>query len=470
MKYKLPFFYDYVFPNMVLPNALITEFGLVNYLHTLHSNRQNFNSFFEEQLGDQNPVTALFDTSLGTWPNSLRTNGTHMSAGCYWESLEYYEDSLFYGKKKTNKYIYPIKISPHIDDFIGYNLRHGSKLNGEYFWKHMSAEALADVHSGRAIVFLDYAQENYVDKHSYCNLHEVIKLSGIPKSQIILAFNSFNARELYESWFSPDERMLEVHNWPFVMTNSSFHYDYIEKSYLNPLEFTHSQHSHRDNYFLFKIKRPRNHRLALLYKMCTDGLLEKGDWSCITSPEFNEHQVNAIAAAYNFQIDVAKVQELYKKFPYPLKNERDIDLSTVSAWSDKNSDAHKNSYFYICTETFTNSEYKSLTEKVFKPIINFQPFLFVAYPGALKLLKELGFKTFDGFIDESYDDEPDESKRIHMIYSEITRLCSMSKEEIHNWFWSMKDILFHNNKHLLQLWKNEPIGAELIKYLHNRLV
>ena len=44
--------------------------------------------------------------------------------------------------------------------------------------------------------------------------------------------------------------------------------------------------------------------------MCTDGLLEKGDWSCITPPEFNEHHVNAIAAAYNFQIDVAKVQAL----------------------------------------------------------------------------------------------------------------------------------------------------------------
>ena len=112
-------------------------------------------SFFEEQLGDQNPVTALFDTSLGTWPNSLRTNGTHMSAGCYWNSVDYYENSLYYGKKETNKYIYPIKISPHIDDFIGYNLRQGSKLNGEYFWKHMSAEALGSViHAMKYALFL----------------------------------------------------------------------------------------------------------------------------------------------------------------------------------------------------------------------------------------------------------------------------------------------------------------------------
>ena len=160
--------------------------------------------------------------------------------------------------------------------------------------------------------------------------------------------------------------------------------------------------------------------------MCTDGLLEKGDWSCITPPSFNDQDVQRISEKYSFEVDINKVAELYKKLPYALKSEKDIDLSTISAWSDKNNDAHKNSYFYICTETFTTGEYKSLTEKVFKPIANFQPFLFVAYPGALHVLKELGFKTFDGFIDESYDHEQDESKRIQMIYKEITRLCSMS--------------------------------------------
>jgi len=38
MKYRIPFFYDYVFPTFILPNALITELGIVNYMHSMYSN------------------------------------------------------------------------------------------------------------------------------------------------------------------------------------------------------------------------------------------------------------------------------------------------------------------------------------------------------------------------------------------------------------------------------------------------
>jgi hypothetical protein len=117
-----------------------------------------------------------------------------------------------------------------------------------------------------------------------------------------------------------------------------------------------------------------------------------------------------------------------------------------------------------------HGEYKSLTEKVFKPIANFQPFVFVAYPGALALLKELGFKTFSPFIDESYDDELDEAVRLQMIYKEIDRLCCMSIQEMHDWYWAMKEILIHNHNHLLTLQHQEPKSLELIKYLYDRVM
>jgi hypothetical protein len=104
-----------------------------------------------------------------------------------------------------------------------------------------------------------------------------------------------------------------------------------------------------------------------------------------------------------------------------------------------------------------------LTEKIFKPLINFQPFIFVAFPGALKLLRELGFKTFDGYIDESYDDETDNGIRMNLIIKEIDRLCKMSKEDIHKWYWQMEDILVHNHKTLLEYNKTKIYGEELIK-------
>jgi hypothetical protein len=150
---------------------------------------------------------------------------------------------------------------------------------------------------------------------------------------------------------------------------------------------------------------------------------------------------------YNLKnIHLDKIKNIYDTAPYLLKSERDSDYTKVNAWTDAHFKPHIDSYFEICFETYTNKENKSLTEKVFKPIINFQPFLFVAFPGALQLLKELGFKTFDGFIDESYDNETD---------------------EIHNWYWSMEEILIHNHKTLLNYNQTKLFGEDLIKEFNN---
>ena len=44
----LPFFYDYVFPNTILPNGLSLEMGIVNYINTKYTNRLTNESFFDD--------------------------------------------------------------------------------------------------------------------------------------------------------------------------------------------------------------------------------------------------------------------------------------------------------------------------------------------------------------------------------------------------------------------------------------
>ena len=466
--YKLPFYYDYVFPNFVLPNALNNEYGIMNYLHTLYSNKVKENCYSD--IGTSTVSTDMFDNNLGRWPTSIRHGGSHLNSP-WCPNLKITENSLYFGKKDSDnkRYIYPIKITPFIDDFIGVNLKPGNKLNGEYFWKNMSMEALRDAQRGTAIIFIDYAQENFVDRENYVNLHECIRLSGIPKEQIVLAFNSFNAKEIYESWFPEEERRLEVKNWPWVMCSSSWHYSHNPyPGRLNIDIFKKTRNTHRKHYFLFKIRNTRPHRKSILYKLASDNLLEKGDWSCLTEFSIKDWEVREFNELYRWNLDIEQIKQIVK-VPKNLESEQGIAHAEVSAWTDRHVEAHTHSYFYICTETFTNKEYKSLTEKVFKPIVNFQPFFFVAYPGALALLRNLGFRTFHPFIDESYDSEPNEANRMNMIIAEIHRLCNMSKEQIHEWYWQMADILIHNHNHVLTLHKNEPNSLELIKYLHNRI-
>jgi len=465
MKINLPFFYDYVFPNFILPNALDSRMGIINYIHTLFTPGRSSESFFDNNLENpSNPLKMIFGNLLGTWPGSVRMNGSNLRDFCYRDIVDIEENSLYLGKEKYDKYIYPIKMCPHFGPFIG-NAEAGSKLNGEWFWKNMSAEALKDAQSGRAFIFLDWAHENWVSKSDYLYLHDSISRSGIPKTQIILAHNGFNSQEVYESWFEEHERRLQVKSWPFLMFHNSWHYSQTRNSSacMTKDVFYRSKWAIRENYYLFRTRRARSYRIALLYKLATDNLLEKGDWSCLDNVEIN----NGITMAniYKFDINLDAIKQFQTMIPRALKNEPNGNFNNIAGWSDRNFEASKRSYFDITTETFTDTEYKSFTEKVCKPLVNFQPFLFVGFPGALKLLRDLGFKTFSPFIDESYDDEPDEVTRIHKIYSEITRLCSMPKEELHVWYWKMEDILVHNHDHFLQFHKTDTHNLNLIKYL-----
>ena len=53
--------------------------------------------------------------------------------------------------------------------------------------------------------------------------------------------------------------------------------------------------------------------------------------------------------------------------------------------------------------------------KIFKPVSNLQPFIVFGDYLTLAELRKLGFKTFEPFIDESYDLERDPKKRILLL-------------------------------------------------------
>jgi hypothetical protein len=467
MKHKINFVFDYVFPTFILPNATMTELGIINYMASMHSLKAQNATAFEQYISLGN----MFDNQLGTMPNS--GTGYFYQAQAYNSIIDYTENALYFTQRNSNGFIYPIKPNAALGEFIGVNPGHSKKMQGEYFWKFISKKAMESILQGKCKIFIDYSMEPFVDKDTYIDIHTSLKDSGIPKGSIIMGVNSFNAQELYESYFPESERKLLVRNLPFCLDHSSWYYnDCIKrnnKACMTESDFYSTKDTIRDNHFLMKIRCTREHRLAILYKMVSDDLLKYGDWSFLSeSHRYNTVSVEHVINRYNLKnLHLDKIKNIYDISPYLLKSERDLDYTKVNAWTDVHFKPYIDSYFEICFETYTDKENKSLTEKVFKPIINFQPFLFVAFPGALQLLKELGFKTFGGFIDESYDNETNESIRINMINSEINRLCKLSKEEINNWYWSMEDILLHNHKTLIEYNNNKIFGEELIKEFNN---
>jgi len=88
-----------------------------------------------------------------------------------------------------------------------------------------------------------------------------------------------------------------------------------------------------------------------------------------------------------------------------------------------------------------------LTEKTLRPIACGHPFLILNGPGALENIRSYGFKTFEPFINESYDREQSPAKRMHMVIKEMQRINNLSTVEQTN-IWKECNLIAEYNKQL----------------------
>jgi hypothetical protein len=104
------------------------------------------------------------------------------------------------------------------------------------------------------------------------------------------------------------------------------------------------------------------------------------------------------------------------------------------------------SLLYLVTETVATGRRHHLTEKTFKPIALGMPFVIVGTQGSLRYLRSYGFRTFGDLWDESYDDEPDDSRRIEKIAHTLKLLDELG-EYRQAIFDSAQEIVKHNWNH-----------------------
>jgi hypothetical protein len=183
---------------------------------------------------------------------------------------------------------------------------------------------------------------------------------------------------------------------------------------------------------------------ALKYDLLKDGLftfiqqLEKDKLKSIVTNVYDD----------TFENIEKYTTQLESLLPYE-DDTKEVPSDKKQAFGVRNNkkEWYADSYFHLVTETFFGPNV-FLSEKIFKPISNLQPFLVFGDYLTLAELKRLGFKTFEPFIDESYDSEIDPKKRILLLEKELLKLKNIPIEELHNWYYSIIDILLYNQKHI----------------------
>jgi len=104
-------------------------------------------------------------------------------------------------------------------------------------------------------------------------------------------------------------------------------------------------------------------------------------------------------------------------------------------------------FISVVTETLVDDGTLFFSEKIWKPIMVGHPFMVYGNQYSLKYLKSVGFKTFDKWIDESYDDEPNRDKRSKMIVNELEKFSLKSLDELKKLREEMFEICEFNYNH-----------------------
>ena len=92
-----------------------------------------------------------------------------------------------------------------------------------------------------------------------------------------------------------------------------------------------------------------------------------------------------------------------------------------------------------------------ISDKTITAIFNEMPFVIVGPPYALRTAQEMGFKTFNKYWDESYDNELDHTKRLYNIFKVIDTIAAFSTSELASIQKDMQDLLLYNKQHIKRL-------------------
>jgi hypothetical protein len=243
-----------------------------------------------------------------------------------------------------------------------------------------------------------------------------------------------------------------------------------ERSIENRKKWENSEKNIRNKYFLCYNRLPKEHRALVVLSLDIHDNLDKG---IVSFPDYGMSSWDVVekeedylkSQHYGYLLNNEEVESKYvngadnlkKKLPLILDKK---DFTVCHSVINNIISHYLNTYFTICTESHYETREESgnsigFTEKTWKPILNFHPFIYVGNAGSLKKLKQYGFKTFEPFIDESYDNIDDRGERFLAIEKEVNKLCEKSLEELHEWYWSIKDILKHNYYHFYKKYSIE---------------
>jgi hypothetical protein len=309
--------------------------------------------------------------------------------------------------------------------------------------------SLKKILNKEAFLVLDNTLEPF--EKSIDTIYEnIIIKENIPASQIILITNMYDAKK-YSRELSKKLNQAEIRIFWYTVFEKDLHHA-VDLLYLNQLPNTLVLKKYSKKFLYFN-RRWRLHRPFLIALMYGKNLLDHGHVSfgpCDNNDTW-KHRWPEMMHYFRNEPEMLSLLNKYQdvKNLTPLFLDTDqLHINRAESTVDTNR-YYEDTYFSVISETtyFTREWYHSarfLSEKTFKAIAMKHPFILVSVPNSLEILRIMGYKTFSSIINEEYDLELDDGKRMLMILHEIERLSNLNQEELSDFLIKAIEICNYN--------------------------
>jgi len=463
---KVLFGYDVMTYNGEMPNCMHPKF-----LNTIYAaSNFDFSMSGENYQKRWNNSWYLYNSNF--WNNYVEKKSV-------FEIINYH---------KNSKWFYLVEPFGSIESFFG-----NHNFYNELALTKISDVALEQIKNGNGNLLINYIIDGGLGmtKQNFQKIIDYTRGNNIPDEKVYLIFQDFRLKRNLEKMgvkynvfnfnLAHLSKSQEFNN---TINNPNFSYwgpnsdepqvgkiEGMKSSIALYYEFEQSIGNDRVD-FLFLCRHWKLHRLLMLSKLHKLGHLFTDNISWDNKlyhqnvvDEFLKHDSNyELANIIKTTSRHLDIQDLNKIAGYGFEDKNIYLNSYISLVSES-------MFFQIREEGDTYVEFPTgyLSEKIWKPIGHCQPFILAGPAHSLEYLKSMGYKTFAPFIDESYDNETEDFKRLEMILIEVEKFANKTKEEKDQFLNNVKDICKYNQERFLS-YSNEIYKKDcknIIEQLNN---
>ena len=292
------------------------------------------------------------------------------------------------------------------------------------FWRYVPSEVIEALKAKKGWIFIDVDLEPLHDHDLRDILTKLDDCSQFPNDRIIINVGSLTHTDHPQinhitSW-------LEAHYCGYLIDRDiDFVYKDLPRNFIKEILFGEyldekAIEATPNKRFSLLNARYIKHIAAtsILHILDQRNLLKKGH---VTADDLD-----------NFESNFSKLLYSNHSFSQFLKSSALQNKDDIIGFPEYVEPFFIKSNFNITVEAYYDSSYVEwpfITEKIWRCIGHKKPFILLGQYKSLHKLHLFGYKTFEPYIDESYDSEPDDAKRFYLSVKEILKFINMSKKD-----------------------------------------